>query len=121
MYFSIQVTESQASTDRHAVKGKKNIADISALVWHTLSTNDVCTRLGVAPKVGLDTEMAARRLATNGKNVISPPPRNLTKKVPVLLQCKRALCLLTARPNRYFSTSSEVRHRLLGDARSPPH
>lgn len=25
--------------------------------------------------------MAARRLVKNGKNVISPPPKNLTKKI----------------------------------------
>jgi sodium/potassium-transporting ATPase subunit alpha len=35
----------------------------------------------VAEKRGLDKPMAARRLANNGRNIISPPPRNLARKI----------------------------------------
>ncbi|KAF9078729.1 hypothetical protein BDP27DRAFT_1441123 [Rhodocollybia butyracea] len=57
------------------------VADLSKLEWHSLSADEVATRVGVSPKTGLDAPMAARRLSQNGKNVISPPPRNLTKKI----------------------------------------
>jgi sodium/potassium-transporting ATPase subunit alpha len=39
------------------------------------------TRLGVSPKSGLDSPMVTRRLAKYGRNVISPPPRNLARKI----------------------------------------
>lgn len=55
--------------------------DISELEWHTLSKEDLCVRCGVSDKVGLDVVMAARRLASNGRNVISPPPRNYIKMI----------------------------------------
>jgi hypothetical protein len=50
---SVEVTE----TTRLAVvnKGKKGAAaDFAALDWHTLSVNETCGRLGVAPEIGLD-------------------------------------------------------------------
>jgi magnesium-transporting ATPase (P-type) len=56
-------------------------SDLSELEWHSLSVNEVCLRLNVSPKSGLDSNMAARRLRKNGKNVISPPPNNLLKKI----------------------------------------
>jgi sodium/potassium-transporting ATPase subunit alpha len=31
--------------------------------------------------MGLDASMAVRRLSKNGKNVISPPPKNLARKI----------------------------------------
>lgn len=46
-----------------------------------LSAEEICTRLGVSEKRGLDASMAARRLAKNGKNVISRPPNNLARKI----------------------------------------
>ena len=49
--------------------------------WHTLDIIEVCTRLGVSDKTGLDVPMAARRLAKNGKNVITPPSKNYAKKI----------------------------------------
>lgn len=76
---SIQVTETQRG-ERRALKGKKNIAELSTLEWHTLPAEEVCLRLGVAPHVGLDTAISSRRLAKNGRNVITPPPKNLPKK-----------------------------------------
>ncbi|SCV72206.1 BQ2448_4900 [Microbotryum intermedium] len=75
---SIQVTETRQGRESYK---KKAIQDLASLEWHTLPTEEVCTRLGVSPVVGLDTQVAQRRLAKNGKNVISPPPRNLPRKI----------------------------------------
>ncbi|KAJ7438708.1 hypothetical protein B0H11DRAFT_1752553 [Mycena galericulata] len=57
------------------------ITDLSDVIWHTLSVDETCTRLGVSEKRGLDADIAARRLAKNGKNVISRPPKNLARKI----------------------------------------
>ncbi|KAJ7085621.1 hypothetical protein C8R43DRAFT_1244958 [Mycena crocata] len=76
---SVHVTETQEAKDAAGTQG--NVKDLSTLTWHTLSINEVCTRLGVSEKRGLDASIAARRLAKNGKNVISRPPKNLTRKI----------------------------------------
>jgi hypothetical protein len=55
--------------------------DLSDLDWHTLSTSEVCLRAGVSDKVGLDGPMATKRLAKNGKNVITPPPKKWARKI----------------------------------------
>ncbi|KAJ7227924.1 hypothetical protein C8J57DRAFT_1092819 [Mycena rebaudengoi] len=55
--------------------------ELSQATWHTLSTHDVCTRLGVSDQRGLDASIAARRLAKNGRNVLSRPPSNLARKI----------------------------------------
>ncbi|KAF9078799.1 hypothetical protein BDP27DRAFT_1412741 [Rhodocollybia butyracea] len=80
---SIHVTDTREG--RPEISAPKDVsvyvADLSKLEWHNLSANEVATLVGVSPKTGLDSPMAARRLSQNGKNVISPPPRNLTKKI----------------------------------------
>ncbi|KAF9072827.1 hypothetical protein BDP27DRAFT_1290170 [Rhodocollybia butyracea] len=76
---SIHVTDTKEGRPDKSIK--KDVSDLSTLEWHNLSTDEVATRVGVSPKTGLDTPMAARRLTQNGKNVISPPPRNLAKKI----------------------------------------
>ncbi|KAF7300959.1 Calcium ATPase [Mycena indigotica] len=75
---SIHVTETQEAKEGARQGAVKELAEVT---WHTLSTQDVCNRLGVSVAVGLDAPIAARRLATNGKNVISRPPRNLARKI----------------------------------------
>lgn len=65
-------------------KGKKNVEELLVAEWHTLSPEDTCTRLGVSPVVGLDSAMAARRLAKDGRNILTPPPKNLPKKYGLL-------------------------------------
>ncbi|KAF8205169.1 hypothetical protein K438DRAFT_1818664 [Mycena galopus ATCC 62051] len=75
---SVHVTETQEGVE---VAKKEIVKDLSAVAWHTLSRNEVCTRLGVSEKRGLDASIAARRLATNGKNVLSRPPKNLARKI----------------------------------------
>ncbi|KAJ7062790.1 hypothetical protein C8F01DRAFT_1230384 [Mycena amicta] len=90
----VHVTETQEATEaakKGAVKGTtlRNLqssrlilfVELAAVTWHTLSTQEVCNRLGVSAAVGLDSPIAARRLSTNGKNVISRPPRNLVRKI----------------------------------------
>ncbi|KAJ7983238.1 hypothetical protein DFH06DRAFT_1266674 [Mycena polygramma] len=57
------------------------LSDLSDVIWHTLSAEVVCTALGVSETRGLDASIAARRLATNGKNVISRPPKNIARKI----------------------------------------
>ncbi|KAG9222104.1 hypothetical protein CCMSSC00406_0009285 [Pleurotus cornucopiae] len=82
---SIHVTNTQEG--KHDIPNKKDITGetaalyISELEWHTLSKEELCIRCGVSDKVGLDVAMAARRLASNGRNVIRPPPRNYIKMI----------------------------------------
>ncbi|KAF8887752.1 E1-E2 ATPase-domain-containing protein [Infundibulicybe gibba] len=46
-----------------------------------LPVAELCVRLGVSETSGLSADIAARRLSRDGKNVISPPPNNLAKKI----------------------------------------
>ncbi|KAF8486705.1 sodium-potassium ATPase [Gautieria morchelliformis] len=62
-------------------KSKEAMKDIAALDWHTISTSTLFQHLSVSPSAGLDAPQAARRLSTYGSNNISPPPRNMLKKV----------------------------------------
>ncbi|KAH7348562.1 hypothetical protein BKA65DRAFT_584292 [Rhexocercosporidium sp. MPI-PUGE-AT-0058] len=68
-----------------AESGQKNVADIQKakdsavkelgdLEWHTLTPDNIYTRLAVSPNQGLSSEQAKRRLAEYGKNIPSPPP-----------------------------------------------
>uniref|UniRef100_A0A0W0FSB1 Cation-transporting P-type ATPase N-terminal domain-containing protein n=1 Tax=Moniliophthora roreri TaxID=221103 RepID=A0A0W0FSB1_MONRR len=75
---SIHVTDTQAG-DIQAKDAAVN--ELSALEWHQLSANEVCNRLGVSEKAGLDSPMVARRQKRDGKNVIKPPPKNIAKKI----------------------------------------
>ncbi|KAJ6599519.1 hypothetical protein B0H10DRAFT_2084333 [Mycena sp. CBHHK59/15] len=77
---SVHVTETQ-ELGNDVVKSKGNAADLSTVTWHILAVDEICTRLSVSEKRGLDAPIAARRLAKNGKNVISRPPNNLARKI----------------------------------------
>ncbi len=48
----------------------------SSIPWHTLSTDEVVTRLGVDIRLGLTSAQARERLLANGPNVLqqAPPP-----------------------------------------------
>ncbi|KAJ7583582.1 hypothetical protein C8J56DRAFT_213171 [Mycena floridula] len=76
---SIHVTDTRDGRTDSAPN--KDVTELSKLQWHILDILEICTRLGVSEKSGLDAPMAARRLATNGKNIISPPPKNYLKKL----------------------------------------
>ncbi|SGY21437.1 BQ5605_C016g08237 [Microbotryum silenes-dioicae] len=79
---TINVTETQTHPENKSESKNKDPAmRLADVEWHKLSSEEVCERLGVIPAVGLDLEMAQRRLAKDGKNVISPPPQNLPKKI----------------------------------------
>ncbi|KAJ7499936.1 hypothetical protein FB451DRAFT_1385591 [Mycena latifolia] len=90
---SIHVTETQ---EQGTVASKGNVKglppscvatpwltspDLSDVTWHALPAAELCTRLGVSETRGLDATIAARRLAKDGKNVISRPPSNLARKI----------------------------------------
>lgn len=90
---SIHVTDTQAGVDLDSGKAASKII---ALEWHTLSVDEVCTRLGVSDKLGLGQDMAARRLQRDGKNVIKPPPTNWSKKIFVAFLGGFAPLLLAA-------------------------
>lgn len=54
--------------------------EIASLDFHTLAIDEIYQRLLVSGKTGLDVEQARRRLATNGPNKLSAPPRHLFQK-----------------------------------------
>lgn len=79
----IQVTESLAPAKATSAvdKKSKDLDDLASLDWHNLSPDKVAQRLGVATRAGLDNEMVARRLASDGKNVITPTKINWLRKI----------------------------------------
>ncbi|PBK66785.1 calcium ATPase [Armillaria solidipes] len=88
---------------RHSSVALEQLADLD---WHELDTLEVLTRLGVSEKSGLDGPMISRRLAQNGKNVITPPPKNLPRRIffyifggfGSLLFVASIICFLSWRP-----------------------
>ncbi|BGO93751.1 hypothetical protein NBRC10512v2_006066 [Rhodotorula toruloides] len=106
---SIHVTESRAEpklVEKAKRKASKDIDDIATLDWHKLSIDELCQRLGVAPKSGLDKMMAAKRLAKDGRNVLSPPRTNWFAKIfwyffggfGTLLFVSSILCFIAWKP-----------------------
>ncbi|KAL0576968.1 hypothetical protein V5O48_005010 [Marasmius crinis-equi] len=101
---SIHVTDTQNVPDKQSKDAA--VKELSALEWHTISVNEVCTRLGVSEKAGLDTPMVQRRQKRDGKNVIKPPPNNIAKKIFVatfggfggLLLGASIICFISWRP-----------------------
>ncbi|KAG7443376.1 calcium ATPase [Guyanagaster necrorhizus] len=101
---SINVTETKEGATN--AKAKTIVKEIADLDWHELDTLEVLTRLGVSEKNGLDGPMVARRLTQNGKNVITPPPKNLTRRIffyifggfGSLLFIASIICFLSWRP-----------------------
>lgn len=49
-------------------------SELGDLDWHTITPEDIYTRLSVSPNQGLSSEQAKRRLTEYGKNIPSPPP-----------------------------------------------
>ncbi|KAK9320200.1 hypothetical protein V1517DRAFT_356108 [Lipomyces orientalis] len=54
--------------------GSKTAKELSELDWHTVSLNELYTRLSTSPVEGLSIEQVQRRLAECGKNTPSRPP-----------------------------------------------
>ncbi|KAK0207339.1 hypothetical protein IW262DRAFT_1450882 [Armillaria fumosa] len=102
---SINVDETKEGSTNTG-KTKKIVKEIADLDWHELDTLEVLTRLGVSEKAGLDGPMISRRLAQNGKNVITPPPKNLPRRIffyifggfGSLLFVASIICFLSWRP-----------------------
>ncbi|GAA5822430.1 hypothetical protein JCM11251_006335 [Rhodosporidiobolus azoricus] len=77
---SLHVTESKHASK--APTAKKTRADeLASLDWHEHSAEEVCRRLQVAPDIGLDKEIASKRLQKDGKNRISPTRVNWPVKI----------------------------------------
>lgn len=101
---SINVDETKEGSAN--AKAKTIVKEIADLDWHELDTLEVLTRLGVSEKTGLDGPMITRRLAQNGKNVITPPPKNLPRRIffyifggfGSLLFVASIICFLSWRP-----------------------
>ena len=55
--------------------------DLGDLEWHTITTEEVARRLSSSPNQGLESVQVDRKLKEHGKNTISPPPKNLLKKL----------------------------------------
>ena len=62
------------------VRGDKNVKNISELEWHLISPDEAIRRLRSSETRGLDNDQVERRLKENGKNMLSPPPRNWIRK-----------------------------------------
>ncbi|KAI1791319.1 sodium-potassium ATPase [Ganoderma leucocontextum] len=57
------------------------VKDLISLDWHTISVDEALQRLSVSPQTGLDSSQVQRRQQDFGKNVISPPRRNILRKL----------------------------------------
>lgn len=55
--------------------------DIADLKWHTLTIDQVAERLSVALTVGLESTQVDRKVKEHGKNEITPPSKNILKKI----------------------------------------
>ncbi|GAA5838707.1 hypothetical protein JCM9279_003834 [Rhodotorula babjevae] len=105
---SIQVTESRAAPKATfpPAKKSKDLDDLASLDWHALSPDEVAQRLGVAPQAGLDNQVVARRLSSDGRNVITPARVNWPRKIffyffsgfGSLLFVASVLCFIAWRP-----------------------
>jgi sodium/potassium-transporting ATPase subunit alpha len=75
----------EASKDKErieAVRAKNDAAaELGDLEWHTLSVNDVETRLSTSLVQGLSTDQVEWKAKKFGKNVPSKPPSNLLSRV----------------------------------------
>ncbi|GAA5813534.1 hypothetical protein MFLAVUS_007013 [Mucor flavus] len=79
---SITVSESQAK----GVKSKKKVAkdlveDLTEAHYHKLSLLEITQQYRTNIENGLDTDQAVARVSEYGKNTISPPPSNWTRKI----------------------------------------
>ena len=64
---------------RHDLSAR--LTELGDLDWHTLAAEEVVQRLSSSPNVGLDDAQVQRKMKEHGPNQISPPPKNLFKKI----------------------------------------
>ncbi|KZT39131.1 sodium-potassium ATPase [Sistotremastrum suecicum HHB10207 ss-3] len=68
-------TKHAHSSGKPGAKGPAK--DLASLDWHKISVKDALQRLRVSPRTGLDRDQCSRRLAVDGKNMISAPRSRL--------------------------------------------
>jgi len=79
---SYAIEETKEKERVEAVKAKKDAAaELGDLQWHTLSVNEVETRLSTSLKQGLSREQVERKQKEFGKNTPSKPPSDLFSRV----------------------------------------
>jgi sodium/potassium-transporting ATPase subunit alpha len=78
--YAIEETKEKDRTD--AVKAKKDAAaDFDELDFHTISVNDLQTRLSTSLLQGLSKDQVAMKAKEHGKNMPSKPPGNLMARL----------------------------------------
>lgn len=99
---SIQIDESRVKAEER----KGTVKELGDLDWHTLAAEEVVQRLSSSPNVGLDDAQVQRKMKEHGPNQISPPPKNLFKKIvkyvlggfgPILLVAS-IICFIAWKP-----------------------
>lgn len=79
---SYAIEETKEKERVEAVKAKKDAAaELGDLEWHTLSVNEVESRLSTSLKQGLSKEQVERKQKEFGKNTPSKPPSDLFSRV----------------------------------------
>lgn len=79
---SFAIEETKEKDRVEAVRAKKDAAaELGDLEWHTLSTNEVETRLSTSRIKGLSKEDANMKAKEFGKNIPSKPPSDLLSRV----------------------------------------
>jgi hypothetical protein len=80
---SIQVYDSQRfdGPKSGAKKDEDDANFFGKLDFHSITPLEVCNRFNVSPEIGLDSSAAAKRLARNGPNALSPKKSQLWKKL----------------------------------------
>ncbi|CAL3970765.1 unnamed protein product [Diplocarpon coronariae] len=72
---SFQIAESKEKSATEVKRAKKSaVKELGDLDWHTITPDDIYTRLSSSPSQGLSSEQATRRLKEDGKNAPSAPP-----------------------------------------------
>jgi sodium/potassium-transporting ATPase subunit alpha len=57
------------------------VLELNDLDWHTISTDELCTRLRTSMVQGLSREQAAHCLQQYGRNMPSRPPSQMPRKI----------------------------------------
>jgi sodium/potassium-transporting ATPase subunit alpha len=79
---SYAIEETRAQKEAEAVRAKQDAtAELGDIEWHTLSINEVETRLSTSLVQGLSKEQVTTKQKEFGKNVPSKPPSDLISRL----------------------------------------
>ncbi|TVY71246.1 Sodium/potassium-transporting ATPase subunit alpha-A [Lachnellula suecica] len=79
---SYQIAESKEKNAADIQKAKDSAAkELANLDWHTITPNEIYTRLSSSPNQGLSVEQCKRRLTEYGKNTPSAPPSHRIQQI----------------------------------------